>query len=59
LLYSSGLGWRHANFAMRFHEVVIAEVESNRSLKVLNFLAERIGEPVPAASLDGKTASES
>ena len=36
---------------MRFHEVVIAEIQGNRSLKILKFLAECICEASQAAAM--------
>jgi len=41
-LDASGHSWRHSQRAVRFAEVVIREIERNRSLKVFQFLAESI-----------------
>ena len=36
---------------MRFHEIVIHEIQRARSLKIFKFFAERIGEPRQAAAV--------
>ena len=41
--HASGLRWRHADCAMRFAEVIISEIEGNRSPKVFNLLAKCVG----------------
>lgn len=44
-LNACGLRWRHADSSVRFHEIVIREVERHRSLKVFNLFAESVGQP--------------
>ncbi len=36
---------------MRFAEIVICEIESDRSLKILKLLAERVGQPRQSAAV--------
>jgi hypothetical protein len=45
LFNASSLRWRHPNRKVRFAEVVIREIERDRSTKVVQLLAECVGEP--------------
>jgi len=49
LFNASGHGRSHSQCAMRFDEMVIREIQGDRSLKVFHFLAESVGEARPAA----------
>ena len=46
-----GLRWRHLNRNVPFAEVVISEVERNRSFKMTGFFAERIGQTGESAAM--------
>src|SRR4051794_17573340 len=48
---ASRLRWGHADGAMSLAEVIIREIQRHRSLKVFNFLAERIGETGKASAM--------
>ena len=39
---ASGHCWRHADCQMRFHEIVIREIQRDRSFKVFKLLAESV-----------------
>ena len=48
---AGGHRWRHADCQMRFHEVVIREIERNRSLKIFKLFAESVREACQAAAV--------
>jgi hypothetical protein len=48
---ASGHRGCHFQRTMRFHKVVIREIQGNRSLKVFNLFAESIGETGKAAAV--------
>ena len=48
---ASGHRWCHSDCLVRFHKVVIREIQSDRSLKVFKFFAECIRETGQAAAM--------
>jgi hypothetical protein len=49
-LNASGHCWRHADCQTRFHEIIINEIQRNRSFKVFKFLAESVREVSEASA---------
>ena len=48
---ASGHCGRHADCVVRFHEIVIREIQRDRSFKVFKLLAESVREPGQAAAV--------